>query len=80
MESLMLASASHCPKQPNLVKYNLSSWFFKKNFTPSRPYKISPVVPTGCDDLLFLWCDGSGTICPMVKSKAITHINTILKA
>jgi hypothetical protein len=41
---------------------------------------LARVVPAGCDDPLFSWHDRNGAIQPMVKSKAITHINTILKA
>jgi hypothetical protein len=38
------------------------------------------VVPAGPDDPLFSWCDKHGDVCPMVKSRAIDHINSILKS
>ncbi|KIM74347.1 hypothetical protein PILCRDRAFT_92637 [Piloderma croceum F 1598] len=41
---------------------------------------LARVVPAGPDDLLFSWRDQHGIICPMVKAKAITHINSILSA
>ena len=41
---------------------------------------LTRVVPAGPDDPLFSWCDKHGNIHPMVKSKAITHINAIISA
>ena len=43
-------------------------------------HNLTAVVPAGPDDLLFSWHDRDGDICPMVKTKAIQHINTILKS
>ena len=40
---------------------------------------LATVVPAGPDDLLFSWQDRHGDIHSMVKSKAIDHINAILK-
>jgi hypothetical protein len=40
---------------------------------------LATVVPAGSDDPLFSWRDQHGNIRPMVKSKAIAHINAILK-
>jgi len=40
---------------------------------------LATVVPAGPDDPLFSWQDQHGDICPMVKPKAIDHINAILK-
>jgi hypothetical protein len=41
---------------------------------------LARVVPAGPEDPLFSWRDRHGVIRPMVKTKAIAHINTILKA
>jgi hypothetical protein len=41
---------------------------------------LAKVVPAGKSDPLFSWRDRTGSICPMVKSTAIDHINSILKA
>jgi hypothetical protein len=41
---------------------------------------LARVVPAGPEDPLFSWRDKHGNIRPMVKSKAITHINTIIGA
>jgi hypothetical protein len=41
---------------------------------------LARVVPAGPDDPLFSWRDKHGSIRPMVKSKAISHINSILKS
>ena len=41
---------------------------------------LARVVPAGPDDPLFSWCDKHGSIRPMVKSKAISHINSILNS
>ncbi|KIM82073.1 hypothetical protein PILCRDRAFT_8313, partial [Piloderma croceum F 1598] len=40
---------------------------------------LATVVPAGPDDPLFSWQDRHGDVHPMVKSKAINHINAILK-
>lgn len=40
---------------------------------------LARIVPAGPDDPLFSWRDRHGTIRPMVKHKAISHINAILK-
>ena len=39
---------------------------------------LTQVVPAGPNDPLFLWRDKHGNIRPMVKTKALLHINTIL--
>jgi hypothetical protein len=45
------------------------------------PYKnLAKVVLAGKSDPLFSWWDRTGSICPMVKSTAINHINSILEA
>jgi hypothetical protein len=41
---------------------------------------LAKVVLAGKSDPLFSWRDRTGSICPMVKSTAINHINSILKA
>ena len=41
---------------------------------------LARVVPAGPNDPLFSWCDNHGSIQPMVKSKAIGRVNTIIKA
>ncbi|KAF8230786.1 hypothetical protein L208DRAFT_1280111 [Tricholoma matsutake] len=41
---------------------------------------LSRVVPADKSAPLFLWQDKTGTIHPMVKTTAINHINSILKA
>ncbi|KAF8235079.1 hypothetical protein L208DRAFT_1258861, partial [Tricholoma matsutake] len=41
---------------------------------------LAKVVPAGKSDLLFSWQDRTGSIRPMVKTTAINHINSILKA
>ena len=41
---------------------------------------LARVVPADPNDPLFFWRDRHGDIRPMVKTKAITHINAILKA
>jgi hypothetical protein len=41
---------------------------------------LAAVVPAGPDDPLFSWRDCNGDVRPMVKTKAIHHINTILKS
>jgi hypothetical protein len=41
---------------------------------------LAKVVPAGKSDPLFSWRDRTGSIHPMVKSTAINHINSILKA
>jgi hypothetical protein len=41
---------------------------------------LAKVVPAGKSDPLFSWWDRTGSIRPMVKSTAISHINSILKA
>lgn len=41
---------------------------------------LSNFVPAGPDDPLFSWRDNQGDICPIVKTTAMVHINTILKA
>ena len=43
---------------------------------PSEPHKGG----AGPNDPLFSWCDSHRSIQPMVKSKAIGHVNTIIKA
>ena len=43
-------------------------------------HNLATVVPAGPDDPLFSWRDRHGDIRPMVKSKAIHYINTILKS
>jgi hypothetical protein len=40
---------------------------------------LARVVPAGPNDPLFSWRDRHGDIRPMVKTKAITHINAVLK-
>jgi hypothetical protein len=40
---------------------------------------LARVVPAGPDDPLFSWRDQHGSIRPIVKSTAMTHINLILK-
>ena len=47
---------------------------------PQDGHNLATVVPAGPDDPLFLWHDQHGDIRPMVKSKAIHHINAILKS
>jgi len=39
---------------------------------------LAKVVPAGPDDPLFSWHDRNGIVRPMVKTKAIAHINSIL--
>ena len=46
---------------------------------PEALCNLAAVVPAGPDDPLFSWRDCHRNICPMVKTKAIQHINTILK-
>jgi hypothetical protein len=41
---------------------------------------LARVVPAGPDDPLFSWRDNKGEIFPMVKSKALSRINSILVA
>jgi hypothetical protein len=41
---------------------------------------LATIVPAGPEDPLFSWRDQHGNIRPMVKSKAISHINVILKS
>lgn len=41
---------------------------------------LARVVPAGPDDPLFSWRDKHGSVWPMVKSKAIDHINSVIKA
>ena len=41
---------------------------------------LARVVPAGPNDPLFSWRDNHGSIQPMVKSKAIGHVNAIIKA
>lgn len=41
---------------------------------------LARVVPAGPDYLLFSWHDKHGSVWPMVKSKAIDHINSVIKA
>jgi hypothetical protein len=41
---------------------------------------LARVVPAGPDDPLFSWRDQHGIVRPMVKAKAIAHINSILSA
>ena len=41
---------------------------------------LARVVPAGPNHPLFSWHDSHGSIQPMVKSKAIGHVNTIIKA
>jgi hypothetical protein len=41
---------------------------------------LAKVVLASKSDPLFSWWDRTGSICPMVKSTAINHINSILKA
>jgi len=43
-------------------------------------HNLASVVPAGPDDPLFSWHNGHRDVCPMVKSKAIHHINVILKS
>jgi len=40
---------------------------------------LARIVPAGPNDPLFSWRDHHGSIRPMVKTTAITHINSILK-
>jgi hypothetical protein len=40
---------------------------------------LARVVPAGPDDPLFSWHDRHGEIRPMVKTRAINHINAVLK-
>jgi hypothetical protein len=41
---------------------------------------LAKIVPASKSDPLFSWQDRTGSIHPMVKSMAISHINSILKA
>ncbi|KIM72054.1 hypothetical protein PILCRDRAFT_16480 [Piloderma croceum F 1598] len=43
-------------------------------------HNLARVVPAGPDDPLFSWRDRCGDIQPMVKSKAINHINSVIIA
>ena len=43
-------------------------------------HNLAAVVPTSPNDPLFSWRDQHGDIRPMVKTKAINHINAILKS
>jgi len=41
---------------------------------------LAEVVPAGPDDPLFSWCNCLGDVQHMVKSKAINHINSVIRA
>jgi hypothetical protein len=52
----------------------------QEGLCPIEAFKnLAMVVPAGPDDPLFSWQDQHGDVRPMVKSKAIAHINAILK-
>jgi hypothetical protein len=42
--------------------------------------KLARIVSAKADDPLFSWVDTKGEIRPLVKSKAVEHINNILMA
>jgi hypothetical protein len=42
--------------------------------------RLAAVVPAGPDDPLFSWRDNKGEVRPMVKTKALARINSILEA
>lgn len=41
---------------------------------------LAEVIPAGPDDPLFSWRDRLSNVQPMVKSKAINHINSVIRA
>jgi hypothetical protein len=53
----------------------------QEGFCPLKALQnLAKVVPAGKSEPLFSWQDKTGSIHPMVKSTAINHINSILKA